>query len=69
MGFVYSLAQRVLVWLGDHVTRDGVLTLKYIWELVMHNLTDADSGCQLQRLFDNIHESKPSCLINVKKAK
>ncbi|KAH7408912.1 heterokaryon incompatibility protein-domain-containing protein [Cadophora sp. MPI-SDFR-AT-0126] len=69
MGFVYSLAQRVLVWLGDNVTRDGLLTLKYIRELAMHNPTDTDSGCQLQRVFDNIREGKPSCLIDVKKAK
>lgn len=69
MGFVYSLAQRVLVWLGDHVTRDGLLTLKYIRELAMHCPTDTDSGCQLQRVFDNIREGKPSCLIDVKKAK
>lgn len=69
MGFVYSLAQRVLVWLGDHVTRDGLLTLKYIRELAMYNPTDTNSGCQLQRVFDNIHEGKPRCLIDVKKAK
>ncbi|CZR66362.1 uncharacterized protein PAC_16263 [Phialocephala subalpina] len=65
MGFVYSLAQRVLVWLGDHVTRDGLLTLKYIRELAMHNPTDTDSGCQLQRVFDNIREdSKPQKLVS-----
>lgn len=60
MGFVYSLAQRVLVWLGDNVTRDGLLTIKYIQELAMHNPTDIDSRCQLQRVFDNIREGKPS---------
>ena len=68
MGFVYSLAQRVLVWLGDNVTRDGLLTIKYIQELAMHNPTDTDSGGKLQRVFDNIREGKPSWLIDVKKS-
>jgi hypothetical protein len=45
LGFIYSLAPRVLVCLGDNATRDGLPTVKYIQKLAMHNPTDMDCGC------------------------
>ncbi|XTI94843.1 hypothetical protein V2W45_1257337 [Cenococcum geophilum] len=56
MGYVYTLAKRVLVCLGKSVTRDGLLAIEYIKKIANHNLTTT-ARPDLQKLFDDVRKS------------
>ena len=56
MGYVYTLAKRVLIWLGEKVTRDTWLTLDYIKRIAAYDSSNLDSQSQLQSIFEEIRK-------------
>jgi hypothetical protein len=57
MGYVYTLANRVLVCLGESVTKNGLLTIEYIKKIATHDLSTTAQP-DLQILYDDIRKSK-----------
>jgi hypothetical protein len=56
MGHVYTGAKRVLVWLGENMTRVTMLTLTYIKMIATHDPTNFNCRSQLEIKFEEIRK-------------
>ena len=61
MGYIYTLAKRVLIWLGENVT-------KYIKKIAAYDPTDPDIERQLKSVFEEIRKGDERfCLLGARK--
>jgi ferredoxin-fold anticodon binding domain-containing protein len=56
MGYIYTGAKKVLVWLGENLTRDTRLTLTYIKTISRLHRSEPANRSQLQSIFEDIRK-------------